>query len=321
MFYEGYWFETTLASTIVYVFISFVTIAGNVLVFASFIRDPYKQLRTLQNYFIVNLAVSDLAMGCFAETLLAATYWENTNDVFFVHYLCAIVSGVSSLLNMAALSVYRYFVIRNPFTYHGIITKKRIIIAIVCIWVYTLHFVALPLAGWRSPWYQIYLYGFGCTLPSVLIILTYLGVFLAIRAHTKQLKTTTDSKNKALQNAITREKSTTKTMLIILGVFITFWVPFLIIDVIMVQCDSCRSVHSIHVARDVALTFTYFSSGINPLLYAWRVQQFRKAFLRVLGLSSLSCVKRGNMNRINVAEANTLRLRTVIPENSAWIPT
>lgn len=322
MFYEGYWFETTLPSTIVYFFISFVTIAGNVLVFASFIRDPYRQLRTLQNYYIVNLAVSDLAMGCFAETLLAATYWENTKDVFFAHYLCAIASGVSSLLNMAALSVYRYFVIRNPFTYHGIITKKRIIITIVCIWIYTLHFVVLTLAGWRNPWYQIYLYALGCTLPSVLIILTYFGVYLAIRAHTKHLKTTTDSKNKALQNAITREKSTTKTMLIILGVFITFWVPFLIIDVIMVQCYPCRSSHSVHVARDVALTFTYFSSGINPLLYAWRVQQFRKAFIRVLGLSSLSCKKRGK-NRIHVAEANTVRLRTATqqPENSAWIPT
>ncbi|KAK3730667.1 hypothetical protein QZH41_005476 [Actinostola sp. cb2023] len=320
MFYEGYWFSTSLGSTVAYLFISFVTVFGNLLVFASFIRDPYRQLRTLQNYFIVNLAVSDLAMGCFAETLLAATYWENRNDVFFAHYLCAIMSGVSSLLNMAALSIYRYFVIKNPFTYHGITTKKRIIITIVIIWLYTLHFAALPLAGWKTSGYQLYLYLLGCTLPSVVIVFTYLGVFLAIRAHTRHLKSTIDSKNKALQNAVNREKATTKTMLIILGVFIAFWVPFLIIDIIMVQCQTCRSNYSIHAVRDIALTLTYFSSGINPLLYAWRVQQFRKAFIRILGLDKLRCLDR-RRNRIEVVDTNTLKLRVVsnMPENTAWV--
>jgi len=320
MFYEGYWFETTLASTVVYIFISFVTIFGNLLVFASFIKDPYRQLRTLQNYFIVNLAASDLAMGCFAETLLAATYWQNRDEVFFAHYLCAIISGVSSLLNMAALSIYRYCVIKNPFTYHGIINKKRIFMAIVFVWVYTLHFALLPLVGWKSTGYQLYLYLLGCTLPSILIVFTYFGVFLAIRAHTKQLKTTVNSKNKALQNAVNREKATTKTMLIILGVFIAFWVPFLIIDIIMVQCNSCRTIPAIHIARDVALTFTYFSSGINPLLYAWRVQQFRKAFIAVLGIDKWKCVSRRRKNRIDVAEANTkFPMVSPQPENTAWV--
>lgn len=318
MFYEGYWFASSLGTTVLYFILSFITVFGNLLVFASFIKDPYKQLRTLQNYFIVNLAVSDLAMGCFAETLLAATYWKNQEDVFFAHYLCAIVSGVSSLLNMAALSIYRYCVIKNPFTYHGIVTKNRILFAIVFIWVYTLHFAVLPLAGWRTTAYQLYLYLLGCTLPSVLIVITYFGVYLTIRAHTKQLKTTINSKNKALENAVNREKATTKTMLIILGVFIAFWVPFLIIDIIMVQCYPCRYIPAIHVARDVALTFTYFSSGINPLLYAWRVQQFRKAFTRILRIDKLTA--RRSRNRINVVEVNTnLQVVSNMPENTAWV--
>lgn len=321
MFYEGYWFSTSLGSTVVYFILSFVTIFGNLLVFASFIKDPYRQLRTLQNYFIVNLAVSDLAMGCFAETLLAATYWKNSEEVFFAHYMCAIISGVSSLLNMAALSIYRYFVIKNPFTYHGIVTKKRIYIAIVCVWVYTLHFAVLPLAGWKTTAYQLYLYLLGCTLPSVLIVITYFGVYLAIRAHTNQLKTTVSSKNKALINAVNREKATTKTMLIILAVFIGFWVPFIIIDIIMVQCYPCREIPAIHVARDIALTFTYFSSGINPLLYAWRVQQFRKAFTSVLRIDKLKCASRRRRNRIEVVEAQNTNLQMVssMPENSAWV--
>ncbi|XP_032234123.2 alpha-1B adrenergic receptor [Nematostella vectensis] len=315
MFYEGYWFDTSLTSTVAYFIISFVTILGNILVFVSFHRDPYRQLRSLQNYFIVNLAVSDLFMGTLAEWLLIATYWVNLPDVFFAHYLGAIISGISSLLNMTALSIYRYFVVKNPLTYHDIITRKRVIAAIVAVWIYTFHLILLPLSGWQSEGYQIYLYSLGCVLPSCVIFVTYFGVFITIRAHTKNLKTTANSQNSALKSAVNREKATTKTMLILLAVFVVFWFPFLAIDIVMVQCIPCRESHSLHVARDVALTFTYFSSGINPLLYAWRVQQFRRAFIRVLGLKKLNCWSKNRVGN-NMRNAQTVIERD---PRTAWV--
>lgn len=286
MFFEGYWFHTNLTSMLFYIFISLFTIFGNVLVCAAFIKDPYRQLRTLQNYYIISLGVSDLLMGLAAETLLIGTYWNDSEAVFRAHYLFAIISGVSSLLNMAALSIYRYFAVKMPLSFQEVLTRRRILVSIATIWIYTLHFPVLPLAGFVDSRYQIYLYALGCFLPSVLIFMAYGGIFKSIRAHTQTLMNGLAIGNSALKNAMAREKSTTKTMLIVLIVFFSFWFPFLLVDLIMVQCSSCRT-FSFHVARDVTLTLTYFSSCVNPLLYAWRVTQFRRAFIRILGMRKM----------------------------------
>lgn len=284
MFFDGYWFHTNLPSMIVYIFISLLTIFGNVLVCTAFIKDPYRQLRTLQNYYIISLGISDLLMGIVAETILIGTYWNGSETVFLAHYLFAIISGVSSLLNMAALSIHRYFAVKMPLNFQEVMTQRRILISITIIWIYAVHFSLLPLVGWVDSRYQIYLYGLGCFLPSVVIFMAYGGIFKSIRAHTKTLGRSMG--NTALKNAMSREKSTTKTMLIVLAVFLSFWFPFLLIDLIMVQCIQCRT-FGFHAARDVTLTLTYFSSCVNPLLYAWRVTQFRRAFIRVLGMRKL----------------------------------
>ncbi|XP_068679802.1 histamine H2 receptor-like [Montipora foliosa] len=283
MFCEGYWFYTNLTSMLFYVFISSLTIFGNVLICVAFIRDPYHQLRTLQNYYIISLGVSDLLMGLATETLLIGTYWNNSEAVFRAHFCFAVISGVSSLLNMAAISIHRYFAVKMPLNFHDVMTKRRILISIAMIWIYTLHFAVLPLAGFVDSRYQIYLYGLGCFLPGMVICIAYAGIFKTIRAYTKTVVNGRNIGNTALKSAIVREKSTTKTMLIVLVVFLSFWIPLLLVDLIMVQFSLCRS-FNFHVARDVTLTFTYFSSCVNPLLYAWRVIHFRRAFIRLLGL-------------------------------------
>ena len=95
----------------------------------------------------------------------------------------------------------------------------------------------------------------------------------------------------SVENAMSREKSTMSTMLKVLVVFLSFRFPFLLVDLMMVQCIEYRTFDS-HAARDVALTLTYFSWCVNPLLYAWCVAQFRRAFICVLGIRKMK--RRGN---------------------------
>ena len=300
MFFEGYWFETNLPSVVAYFLISLLTVCGNCLVITAFLKDPFHQLRTLNNYYIVNLAISDMLMGLMAETLLIGSYWNRHSDVFFVHYLFAIISGISSLLNMAALSIYRYFAVKKPLSYQGILTRKRILISITLIWLYAIHFVVLPVAGWRSSSYQLYLYGLGCVSPTFVILAAYFGIFMGIRYHTKTLHKMAMGTNLVLKNAMQREKATTKTMFLVLLIFLLFWMPFLLVDVLMVQCTTCRD-RQWHLARDITLSFTYFSSAINPFLYAARVRQFRVAFIRIC------CGKRRLFGRWNRVESILVR--------------
>ena len=311
MFYDGYWFEGSLGSAVFYIIVAGFTVTGNSLVFITFVKDPYGQLRKRRNYFLVNLAVSDIIMGAFAEPLLACGYWYNEDKIFFAHYLFAIISGASSLTSLTALTIIRYYALKDPFGYELLISNKRVLTGVVLIWLQSGHLALLPVLGWQTPSYQLYLYGMGFTIPCFFIFLAYFGILRTMRHYTKnvmKVNGTPDLRSSAFylstegietlgqvscpennrartRRAVEREKRVTKTLLIVMSIFVLSWLPMLIVDVLMVQCLSCRNSKNIHLARDVALTITYFSSGVNPILYTLRMRQFRAAVIKLLGLS------------------------------------
>ncbi|KAK3730668.1 hypothetical protein QZH41_005480 [Actinostola sp. cb2023] len=310
MFYDGYWFEGSMASSVLYMLAAVFTVTGNLLVFVTFIKDPYGQLRKRRNCFLVNLAISDILMGAFVIPLLAIAFWAKAEDLLFAHYIIAVVSGSSSLLNLTALSIIRYYALKDPFGYESLITYKRAILGVIGIWLQSIHLALLPVLGWTSPSYQLYLYGVGFTLPSVFIFLAYYGVFRRMRKYTRGIVATVSKTDLAkrsayyidnddgtkshvqstqsvrIRKAVEREKRVTKTLVIVMSVFVLSWLPMLFLDVLLVQFPSCRSWSQIHLARDISLTLTYFSSGINPILYTLRIRQFRVAVLKLIRVAS-----------------------------------
>ena len=270
---------------IVYAIVSSFTIFANLLLCVAYCKDPFGELKTVQNYFILNLGIADLIMGVISEPLLVVTYWNNHNLIYFIHYLFAIISGACSLMNITALSIIRYFAVRQPFQTQSIVNKRAVLISIGVMWVTAIHYPVLLLLGWRDNLFQLYLYVLGCIIPTIVFIVAYFLVYRALRRHTATLKNLGEGKHLALGNALRTEKAATRTVLLVLVVFLSLWIPFLIIDFVIVQCANCRN-EKFHLARDITLSLVYFSSGINPVIYAWRVNTFRRAFLRVLGITT-----------------------------------
>lgn len=308
MFYTGYWFSGSLASSIFYIIASIFTISGNLLVIVTFIKDPYGQLKKRRNYFLLNLAVSDIIMGACVHPLLVVAFWTNLNSLLFAHYIFAILSGGSSLLNLTALSIIRYYALKDPFGYESLLSRKRVVQGLVLIWLQSLHLAVLPIIGWTTSTYQIYLYSMGFLIPTIVIFLAYYGVFRSIRNYTLGIVTNSpsssasyiykesDSQNQSrstevqslrTRKAVEREKSVTKTLAIVLMVFVVSWLPLLIVDVFMVQCVSCRKWPQLHFVRDITLSLTYFSSGVNPILYTLRIRQFRNALLKLMNIDRI----------------------------------
>ena len=283
VFFDEYWFNNSLPNIIVYIIVSSFTIFSNLLLCIAYWKDPFRELRTVQNYYVFNLAIADLIMGAISEPLLVVTYWYNENLIYFIHYLFAIISGSCSLLNITALSIIRYFAVRQPFLTQNIVNKRSVLISIVIIWFIAIHYAAIPLLGWRDNTFQFYLYVLACIIPTVVFMVCYFLVYRALRRHTITIKSLSDGKSLALQNALRTEKAATRTVLLVLVVFLALWIPFLSIDFLIVQCEKCRNVQ-FHLARDITLSLVYFSSGINPAIYAWRVKVFRRAFIRVMGI-------------------------------------
>ncbi|XP_022793455.1 adenosine receptor A1-like, partial [Stylophora pistillata] len=280
MYYEGYLLTPNEALAILFLIFGFYTVVGNVLVFVVYIIDPDKKLRRVSNsYFVISLAVADILVGITVEPINAASYWTNNRRVLFSYFIFAVLSCVCSIVNISALMADRFLAVCRPFQYRSLMSPNRVRWALLLIWLFSIHFSILPLVGWRSASFQIYLYGMGVLSPATLMLISYYGLLRALKKKMINLKISTDRKEVTqVEKTVARERRVSTTVFIMLIVFLVAWGPFVMVDFVLVFCESCRS-EKLLLARDITLTIGFFSSGINPGLYAWRVPNFRHGLM------------------------------------------
>ncbi|CAF2399503.1 unnamed protein product [Rotaria sp. Silwood2] len=125
-----------------------------------FIRDP--NLRRPRNYFIVNLAITDLGLLISNNGLhVIASFkkeWIFGQIGCNLYAVCGGVFGLGSIATMAAISITRLSAVINPFSslkLSGQFTIK----CLICSWVYGSMWIMPPLFGWNRFIFE----GFGTT--------------------------------------------------------------------------------------------------------------------------------------------------------------
>jgi len=107
-----------------------VTITGNTLVVIAFAVD--RKLRSFGNYFILNLALSDLIVGLligvYAPYLLRGC-WQLTRPGCLAFLLLDYVVPLASAWNMALISLDRYWSVARPIEYR---LKMNTNVAVLC---------------------------------------------------------------------------------------------------------------------------------------------------------------------------------------------
>lgn len=287
MFYEGYLLKVNFPLVVVFVIFGLYTVVGNTLVSTLYFLDPFKTLRrTLSFYYVVNLAFADILVGIVVEPLNVSVYWTKSEPALFAFYLFAVLSCVSSILNISAMMLDRYIAVRQAFRYRVLVTVERIRASVVFLWLYAFHFSLLAFLGWRDASFQIYLYGFGVFLPSVIMLTSYHGLIQVLKKKSAKLKRFSSRISKASTQAkkmVQRERRISTTVFMMLTVFFVAWFPFVVVDFVLVFCAHCRS-QGLLLARDITLSLAFFFSGINPVLYTWRVCRFKQGLLKLLKL-------------------------------------
>lgn len=113
-----------------------ITVPGNLLTCIAIIKDPYKDLRTPFNYFVINLAAADLIVGCVTEPAFIIYHTKEAVkgqklQVLWIFHLTYFMSLTASLLSLSALTVDRCLTITSPFRRrlkqrHGYLTSAVI---------------------------------------------------------------------------------------------------------------------------------------------------------------------------------------------------
>jgi histamine receptor H3 len=127
---EHFGMTSTIVLSLLIGLVAIVTIAGNTLVIVAFGTD--RKLRTFGNYFILNLAISDLIVGlliCIYAPLLLRGCWQLSRAGCLIWLLLDYVVPLASAWNMALISLDRYWSVARPIEYRLAMSSRR---AVAC---------------------------------------------------------------------------------------------------------------------------------------------------------------------------------------------
>ena len=285
----GVWAPTEVSITTMVLAIIFMiaTVPGNLMVILAVLFDPNKNLRSPFTLLVANLAVTDLIVGGLVEPLSINTHYREARGLSIsmswfsqsVYFLCC----TASLLSLAALTVDRYLAITKPLWYRANASYKRVGVAASLVWIisgfFTSMFFFVGFVTYAFVFANITMF---CTI--FIFIFSYVRIFQYAKTQIASIDNLTDGQsehNKARQRAIEMETKLTKTYLMMLGVFLSCYIPSCIMIYLMNLCHAC-SCELIHWLRDFHFVFITINSLINPFLYAFRLPNFKSAVMRML---------------------------------------
>ena len=276
------------------VFLVIITIPGNFLVCLAIIKDPFRNLKTPFNYFLLSLAATDLAVGAILDPVEVVYHIDealklNVVDIKILHFFYFTLS-TASILTLAALAMDRYFAVASPIKYKTMVTSKRAIVASVSIWIGALGFSFI----YFKLGFIVYSFIFANTAvftTFLVLIFVHIGILKRLRERSKYWRDQrainyADPEQQENRNNIInikKEGKAAKALMIILLVFFSSLTPACIMIYLLNFCSKCSCL-VVHWLRDLKILIVLCNSGINPYLYAWRLPQFKKAFYKFIHL-------------------------------------
>ena len=259
---------------------SVVAVLGNFLV----IRALWKasSIPSILKKFFLSLALSDLAMGLFAQPMFGVTLAVMINmtargdynfDLFcptilVIGYFSLFLLACASFLNVTAIAVDRQLAIFLHLRYQELVTPKRAMIALVSLWltsgVAASIFISLPD---NNDMVSNVLLFCGLLVTTV----AYIRIYRAVRYHQNQIQSQCQLENGHAME-ILREKKSTINALFVHVVFLVCYLPYLCCS-IMVMVDRFRV--SFSAAYQVSFFLVLLNSSLNPIVYCWRYRDIR----------------------------------------------
>ncbi|XP_061098896.1 trace amine-associated receptor 1-like [Conger conger] len=292
---------TRITLYIFFVSIIFLTVCGNLLVIISIAH--FKKLHTPTNYLILSLAVVDFLLGVvimppsMVRTIETCWYF---GDVFCkIHSSTDVMLCTASILNLSFISIDRYYAVCQPLHYQTKITTYTTVIMITVSWSvsacvgFGMVFLELNILGIEDFYYNNVACIGGCILfqtqasssmssilsfyiPGFIMLVIYQKIFHVAQKQARSIHSI--ACNNIHSENSKMERKATKTLAIVMGVFLSCWLPFFVCNII----DPVINYSVPPLLFDTFVWIGYFNSTFNPIVYAFFYRWFRKAFKIIL---------------------------------------
>jgi hypothetical protein len=235
-------------------------------------------------YCLINLAVADMLYGVLSVTsesifigrYLGLTYldWKLMVFTSFTYTLAV----VTSLVSLVVVSLERVYATLFPFR-HRTTRLRTYIVVFVITWllplplVITFHF--LPGSNVHS--YSIIGFSVLFLLCLIMICTSYAAIFVKVKIKAKQIPPN-HQQTAAIRITQRREQYLAMTLFIVTLLSLITWLPF---NIYLIIIWLTRNVSPYNVIRLVNL-LQLTNSIINPIIYVFRMRDFRKALSQLL---------------------------------------
>ncbi|NXC32428.1 ADA1A protein, partial [Campylorhamphus procurvoides] len=128
-------------------------VLGNILVILSV--ACHRHLQSVTHYYIINLAVADLLLTStvlpFSATMEILGYWVFGRIFCNIWAAVDVLCCTASIMSLCIISIDRYIGVSYPLRYPSIVTERRGLLALLCVWALSLVISIGPLFGWKEP--------------------------------------------------------------------------------------------------------------------------------------------------------------------------
>ncbi|XP_017083060.1 allatostatin-A receptor isoform X2 [Drosophila eugracilis] len=293
----------TLPWIVIFLFgvIAITGLLGNLLVILVVVFN--KNMRSTTNLMIVNLAAADLlfVILCipFTATDYMVYYWPYGR--FWcrsVQYLI-VVTAFASIYTLVLMSIDRFLAVVHPIRSRMMRTENITLIAIVTLWIVVL-IISVPVALTHDvvvdhdvkknitygmctfkpndyvteKSYHVIFFITSYLLPLMIISGLYMRMIMRLWRQGTGVRMSKESQR--------GRKRVTRLVVVVVIAFASLWLPIQLI-LLLKSLEILTTDTLIKLIIQVAAqTLAYTSSCINPLLYAFLSENFRKAFYKSL---------------------------------------
>lgn len=296
-----------LISMILYAVVAIIGLFGNTLVIYVVLR--FSKMQTVTNMYILNLAIADqcFLIGIpFLITTMHLGEWTFGNVMCKAYMVSTSITQFTSSIFLFIMSADRYIAVCHPISSPRFRTPlvSKIVSAIA--WTAS-AMIMLPVllysntiprekdklscnivwpsenAGNSGTTFTLYSLILGFAIPLSLILMFYYLVIRKLR--------TVGPKSKSKEKKRSHRK-VTKLVLTVITVYVLCWLPYWISQVALINSppDVCKSRLEITVFVLVSC-LGYSNSAMNPILYAFLSDNFKKSFLK-----ACTCTKGKDIN-------------------------
>ena len=271
-----------------------VAVIGNSSVLLAVYRN--RRLRTIPNYFIASLAISDILLPLlcapYSVTVVIIGFWPFSHNACQAQGFFVIILACSSLLILTLTAINRFYRIVRTKHYRRIFTKPNTVIMIgFCCGLACMEPLPYLLSGRYYVFHPGKLFCFQTSelsipnllvyvyvgLPTFTLCICYVLVFKRIRIHQRTIQNLRSS-SLAEENITHADVKVTKILFVTVMGFLACWTPISVIDFV----DTFRG--EVTFPREVYVLYFILgnlSGAINPFVYGVLNRNFRQEYKKI----------------------------------------